>query len=330
MNAARPPRTLSVVIPTFQRPDWIKRAVGSLARQTRLPDEVIPVMRDTDLPTHRSVDELRAAALPFPLRPALVVTPGFLPPVQTGLGAATGDVIAVLDDDAEALPVWIENILRGYGDATVGAVGGRYINMQGDAELEVDATDTVGRVTRFGQFVGNMYKRPTFTAPVDVDFMIGGCMSFRREVADALEFDMELNRNVGYGYEVDLGLQVRGLGWRILFDPAIQIRHYSAPRQIAGLRSFSDADGARWSAYNHTRVALRRLPGLRGLVAFSYLLAIGERRAPGLLPLALAPLARRAGFQMAVSVPALRGRLQAARHVLRDGRGVRTPKTRGP
>jgi glycosyltransferase involved in cell wall biosynthesis len=319
-------RTLSVVVPTFQRPDWIKRAIGSLARQTRLPDEVIPIMRDTDEPTHRAVAEVAAGAPPFPLRPALVVEPGFLPPVRAGLALATGDVVAVLDDDAEALPSWIEGILRHYDDAAVGAVGGRYINMIGDVEQEVAETDTVGRVTRLGRFVGNMYKRPTFAAPVDVDFMIGGCMSFRREVARRLEFDMALNRNVGYGYEVDLGLQVRGMGWRIRFDPAVQVRHYSAPRQITGLRA-PDDESVRWAAYNHARVALRRLPTARGLVALGYMVAIGDRDAPGVLPTGLGPIGRRAGFRVARGGAALRGRLQAIAHVLRDGRGVRTPVT---
>jgi len=57
-----------------------------------------------------------------------------------------------------------------------------------------------------------MFCQPTFTDPVDVDFMLGGNMSFRREVARRIQFDMTLNRNVAQGYEVDIGLQVRRMG----------------------------------------------------------------------------------------------------------------------
>src|SRR4051812_29729919 len=127
-----PPATLSVVIPTFQRPAWIKRAVGSLVRQTRPPDEVVVVMRDTDEPTHRSVEEIGKERLPFALRSAMVSEPGFLPPVKKGISLASGEVIAVLDDDAEALETWVARILSNYRDASIAAVGGRIINVSGD------------------------------------------------------------------------------------------------------------------------------------------------------------------------------------------------------
>ena len=316
------PRTLSVVVPTFKRPLWIKRAVNSLVRQTRPPDEVVVVMRDTDEPTHRSVEELGQTSLPFTLRPVMVSEPGFLPPVEKGISSATHEVIAVMDDDAEALEPWAERILDHYRDASIGAVGGRCINMIGETLQDVPDTDVVGQVTLFGRFIGNMYKQPTFNTPVDVDFMMGGCMSFRRVVARKLEFDMELNRNVAHGYEVDLGLQVKALGLRIIFDPAIAIRHYSAPRQITGLRSVDDPEAIQWSAFNHTRVALRRLPFARMAVAVSYMIAIGDRSAPGLLPLGLSPIAKRIGFRVAMGGAAFRGRFAAVRRQLSDVRAA--------
>jgi glycosyltransferase involved in cell wall biosynthesis len=100
------PSMLSVVIPTYQRPEWIRRAVRSLAVQSRPPDEVIAVARDTDIPTHESIATLQAEGLPFKLRRELVSEPGFIPPVRAGLPAATGDIVAVMDDDAEAAEGW--------------------------------------------------------------------------------------------------------------------------------------------------------------------------------------------------------------------------------
>jgi len=254
--------------------------------------------------------------LPFALRSAMVSEPGFLPPVKKGISLASGEVIAVLDDDAEALETWAERILSNYREATIAAVGGRIINVSGDVIDDVPETDTVGRVTRFGRFLGNLYKRPTFTDPIDVDFLGGGCMSFRRSVARELEFDMELNHNVADGYEVDLGLQVKARGLRIVFDPQIAIRHYSAPRQVTGLRSLYDSEGIQWSAYNHVRVVLRRLPITRSVIAVGYMFAIGSRRAPGLFPIGLAPLTRRMGFRIAMGGAAFRGRLAAVKDCL--------------
>ncbi len=154
-------------------------------------------------------------------------------------------------------------------------------------------TDRVGYVNGVGQFVGRMYCRPTFSHPVEVDFLMGGNMSFRRDVAARLEFDMELNRNVAQGYEIDIGLQVRRQGWKIIFDPLLAIRHYSAPR--ADRRPADvDAESIQWYAFNQLRVGLRRLSAAAQVAfAASTNSLVGERPAPGFLPLVLAPIARR-------------------------------------
>ena len=143
-------------------------------------------------------------------------------------------------------------------------------------------------------------------------------MSIRREIVRGLECDMELNRGVAIGYEVDIGLQVRRMAWKIVFDPKIAILHYSAPRAQAGMRADS-AEGVQLYAYNQARVALRRLPFVRRSVSFAYNLLVGERRAPGLAPLAIAPLARKLGFETRHATAATRGRLLAARSVLETG-----------
>jgi GT2 family glycosyltransferase len=293
--AQRP--SLTVVIPTYERPDWLFRAVKSLAVQRPVPGEVIAVVRDTDLPSHATVEQLQQSGLPFRLRKGVVTEPGFMPPVREGIRLADADVVAVMDDDAEALQGWVSGMIRHYEDETVGAVGGRYINVTKDGPLEVEEADRVGYVSVLGRFVGNMYKRPTFSEPRNVSFLMGGCMSYRRDVAKALEFDSALNHNVAYGYEVDLGLQVRAMKKRLIFDPAIAIHHYSAPRATAGMRDPDDGDAAFWSTYNEVRVAMRRLPAWHALLAVGWRLAVGGRRAPGIGAWIVSPVARRLGFR---------------------------------
>ena len=328
-ESAGTPRSLSVVIPTFERPDWIKRAVRSLARQTRIPDEVIPVARDTDQPTQASIAELANEGLPFPLRRVLVSRPGFMPPVAAGFRAAAGEVIAVLDDDAEALPDWAARLLAHYAVEEVGAVGGRVINMLGEEEDKtVGVTDRVGYIGAFGRIVGDMYKEPTFHEPVDVSFLMGGCMSYRRDVAARLEFDWVLNKVVANAYEVDLCLQVRNMGLRVVFDPRVAIRHYSAPRAVVGHRLRGNEEAVRWGCYNETRVLLRRLPPIHGAVAFARALLVGYRLSPGVVPWLLGPVARRAGYLTEVGPVATRGRAEALTGVLfgpKEPEEVNTP-----
>jgi hypothetical protein len=126
---------------------------------------------------------------------------------------------------------------------------------------------------------------------------------------------MMLNRNVAQGYEVDLGLQVRRMSYKVLFDPLIAIRHYSAPRESVGLRT-SNTESAQWYAFNQARVSFRRLSLARSSISFAYQMTLGEKQAPGLVPFALGPLARKLGFQVDVARAAIKGRVLAARSVL--------------
>ncbi len=102
-----------------------------------------------------------------------------------------------------------------------------------------------------------MYCRPTFSAPVEVDFLMGGNMSFRREVARRLEFDMaaQPQRRPGLrGRHRPAG--ARRWDGRSSSIRRWPIRHYSAPRATVGLRPDADTEGVKWYAFNHVRVAL--------------------------------------------------------------------------
>ena len=49
-----------------------------------------------------------------------------------GLKAATGEIIAFIDDDAFVQEGWLRNLLASYKDISIGAVGGRALNNQPD------------------------------------------------------------------------------------------------------------------------------------------------------------------------------------------------------
>lgn len=317
---------VSVVIPTYLRPGWIGRAVRSFARERVLPAEVIAVARDTDTATHEAVRALQGEGLPFAVRLAFVSEPGFMPPVARGFEIAEHPVVLVMDDDAEAGERMLERLLSHYSDPSVGGAGGKCVSVDPETEevIPMPSTDRVGYISPLGKFVGDMYKVPTFRSPVDTSFLMGGCMSFRREVARRLEFDMRLNRNVAYGYEVDIGLQVRNMGYRLVFDPLAYIRHYTAPRVETGMRRPDDREAAYWAAFNHTRVALRRLAPAKCAAVLARELIVGTRRQPGLLPMLSPGVARRLGFEVSIAPAAMRGRFRALRETAGDA--VRGPR----
>ena len=88
--------TVSVIVPTRNRLDFLVAAVVSVCAQTRPPDEII-VVEDGSGAAH-ALQSLRAElSLPLRVLPGPAIGPGAAR--NAGLAVASGDLIAFLDDD---------------------------------------------------------------------------------------------------------------------------------------------------------------------------------------------------------------------------------------
>lgn len=301
--------TVSIVVPTYQRPDYLERCIRSLYAQTLLADEIMVVSRDTDEPTNAKIRELaRELDDRCKLLNHQVSRPGFLPPIETGIKQATGDIVVFIDDDAEAFPDWLERIVTHYGSGDVGGVGGRCINYSDFKEVEYDKASKVGCLSWFGRMVGNMYRETTFVEPVAVDFLMGGNMSFRRSLLKQIAVDPVLNDNVAFHWELDLCQQVKKLGFRILFDPSIKVKHHSAPRAEAGLRT-TNFNGGYYSNVNFAYLMMKHLSPFGKIAYLFYSFAIGSDRSSGLIHLVVQLLRGRRIYWHDDIYASIRGRL---------------------
>lgn len=100
---------ISVIIPTFKRPDGLDRAARSILRQANpcgLKLELIIVDND---PAATACDAVRAMAehAPIPVRYIHAAEPGVANARNAGVAAASGEFIAFLDDDEEAPASWL-------------------------------------------------------------------------------------------------------------------------------------------------------------------------------------------------------------------------------
>jgi glycosyltransferase involved in cell wall biosynthesis len=101
--------TVSVVVPTRDRPAALARCLASLAAQDRGPDEIVVV-------DDASVDGGAVAAVVATVPSAhLVAGEGRGPAAarNRGAAAATGDVVCFLDDDCAATPGWVDGLVTG-------------------------------------------------------------------------------------------------------------------------------------------------------------------------------------------------------------------------
>lgn len=144
-------------------------AVDSVQRQSLAPAEIIVVVDHNSALRHRLTAELPGVLVLENSQPR-----GLSGGRNTGIEAASGDIIAFLDDDAVADPDWLKFFTERYADPAIVGVGG----------LTLPAWVT-SRPTwfpaEFDWVVGCTYVGMP-TAPAPVRNVLGGNASYRRAV----------------------------------------------------------------------------------------------------------------------------------------------------
>lgn len=224
MSSSHPPAaagpSISVVVCayTMERLGEIVRAIESLRSQSRPPHQIVLVIdhspelrsecrqhwEDVEVIENRERQGLSGAR-------------------NTGLAAASGDVVAFLDDDAVAAPDWLERLADAYRDAEVVGVGGK-------VRPEWEEGRPGWFPSEFDWVVGCTHSgMPARTEPVRN--LVGANMSFRRQaVLAAGGFRHELGRvgKIPAGCEeTDLCIRIneRQPNGVILYDPAAVVDH---------------------------------------------------------------------------------------------------------
>jgi len=224
-------RDVSVIIAAFteQRWDHMVRAIASARAQTLQPREVIVCIDHNDALLARMCEhtagltDVKVVENPWPR--------GVSGARNAGIAAARGAVCAFLDDDAEAAPDWLENLVASYVDPDVLGVGGGIEPAWHDVRPDWFPEE-------FDWVVGCSYKGlPAQQAAIRN--LIGANMSFRRDVLVAVGgFRNDIGR-VGefppVGCE-DTALCIRARQqWpsgRFVYEPRARVRH-SVPRSRA-------------------------------------------------------------------------------------------------
>lgn len=271
---------VSVLIPTWRRPDSLLRCLQALVDQTRPPDELVLVVRNDDTATREA---LSGADLPFPCTCLPPSAAGVVAALNTGFDRVSGEVVAITDDDTEPMSDWLERIERHFqSDSRLGALGGRDRIVNCPEEGPGDPRLPVGQVRWFGRVTG--YHHLGAGPPRPADIVKGANMAVRRTALGRKRLDTDL-RGTGaeHHWEIDLSLAVKRAGWRIVYDPAVEVLHHEAER-FGGQREHQMSCQERFDAvHNQTLALLKNLSGPRRAIAFGYTLLVGTRADPGLL-----------------------------------------------
>jgi GT2 family glycosyltransferase len=235
------PLTVSVIIPTYNRPAALLQTLEDLREQTRPPDAILVVDQSRD--DNGAPLDLAAAVGQFPrVRYIYQEEPNAQKARNRAIAAAKGDILILLDDDVRLGRTFVECHLRNYEqDPTLDGVAGQVLSKNVPPTRELpDSYQWPGNGWMF--FPLNFAeRRPTINWPScnasvrrSVALKVGGFdENFVRTHCDDTEFSWRLHQH----------------GARIVFDPDASVVHLlvqSGGRRPQAFNRFVWADTEGW------------------------------------------------------------------------------------
>lgn len=240
---------VSVIILTYNRCSDLKRCLDSVMRQTFKDFEIIVI------------DNASTDGTPFLLKnyPVKVIrSPVKNKSYLRNLGwlNTSGDVVAYIDDDAEAVAVWLEKIVETFEKfKDAGAVGGPAISTR--KQVMMNLFEAAQRSTFLG-FTARIYEtlvleNKLFDIGVLCEsgaYSIGGSLQYSMRLEHPISVDITSTCNLSIRKEVinkiggfdeifhfnhedgDLCVRIKKAGCRIIFNPKAKVFHHVNPKRM--------------------------------------------------------------------------------------------------
>lgn len=212
-----PDHSISVVIPTYNRADFIRTCLEHVHAQSFPPKEIIVVDASPGDETEQIVSSFPSVVyVRSPHGRGTTASSRAL-----GLKHVSADVVAFLDDDAYPWPNWLLELARRYEDPRVAGVGGRAINGQPGEDTE--GLGQVGKLLPDGSLTG--FFAAVTEEDVEVDHLLGANMSMRCDVIRQLGGIRDYYPGTCLREESDIALRARAAGFRLIYTPDAVVRH---------------------------------------------------------------------------------------------------------
>lgn len=210
---------ISVVIANCNRRELLRACLRSLARQTNVSFETIVVDNgSTDGSAEMAENEFGARVIRNP------ENRGFCAANNQGIAAAHGEFVALLNNDAEAEPAWLEALQRA-------CAARRDIGM---AASKVLVWEDPRRIDKAGHLIfpdgqnrgrgSGALDQGQYEQEEEVLWPDGCAAMYRKETLQEIGgFDEDF---FAYGDDAELGLRARIAGWKCLYAPQAVVRHH--------------------------------------------------------------------------------------------------------
>jgi GT2 family glycosyltransferase len=227
--------TISIVIPTKDRPQDIIRCIGSILIQALLPDEIIIVDASDGQKLKSRIGAFKSGKINFIY---IHTRPGLTYQRNVGIATSSGDIIIFLDDDVILDKEYIQNIMKVFENdlkKNVGGVTGNNMFKKPQSPFR----HLIGHCYRTA-FLLSIYSNgkfrlsghPTFVHEkvkkvLPIECLAGCNMAFRREIFEEFQFDKNLH---GYAYMEDCDIAYRvSQKYKNMYTPFAKLVHNVSP-----------------------------------------------------------------------------------------------------
>jgi len=215
---------VGVVVVNWNRRELLRACLDSLTRQTHKSFEVVVVDNGSTDGSTALVEEI-AKTYPVPLRLiANSANKGFCAANNQGIFSTSTELVALLNNDAEAEPGWLEALERVVRSETdVGMAASKILVWEDPTRIDkcghLIYPDGQNRGRGSGQT-----DRGQFDRTEEVLWPDGCAALYRRAMLkDVGGFDEDF---FAYADDAELGLRARWAGWRCLYTPDAVVRHH--------------------------------------------------------------------------------------------------------
>ena len=235
--------TVSVVICTRNRSDYLKKCLISLLNQSYQPKEIIIVNDDPEKNFSvynffkNEFQEFTDKLIKLLDGIDIILiknknNSGIVASRNTGIMVASGDIVAFCDDDGFAHKNWLKNLVKNYKDNKILGVGGPVIEIGRNIKTPKRPITKLAYIKN-GKIVTNYrikkLKEIHYLPKKFVPFLQGGNMCFRRDALLQIKGgDTNLTGNC-YREETDLCLRIAKKG-KLLFEPYAITYHDTAKK----------------------------------------------------------------------------------------------------
>ncbi|WP_323761008.1 glycosyltransferase [Maricaulis sp.] len=259
--------SVSVILPTYRRPDGLRAALASLMAQSRQPDEIIVVDNDPAGSARNGVANAEAVAR-CPVVYVHAERPGVANARNAGWAAASGRFIAFLDDDEIASAGWLEALLHSAETLSATVVFG---------PLRGEALDAAKGLR--GALAHRLYSRPGSAEDERLDDPFGcGNSLVDRQAFTLPESPFDPRMNVSGGEDdlffAELARQGAVFGWSARAHAVETVDAGRTRWRYLLARSFAFGQGA-------TQAAAHARPRRTAMVAFWMAIGLGQMIAFG-------------------------------------------------